>query len=98
MDHAVPYNLHNDEADDVQPHGQVAQPTQALERSNTTAENTHNHGDNHGDNEAQLGSRQLRNDLAVTQDQHHDGTELLEGLGDVDGMPCLGTKHSQEEI
>lgn len=74
----------HDEADNVQPHRRISQPTQALQRSDHSQNHTDHHEDDHAGDEADALAGQLSNGLSTCKNQHGHSHELLERLGDVD--------------
>lgn len=89
---------HDNEARDIHPHREVANPSQALERSNTSADNTDNHDNDHADDKAESRSSKLRHDSSTSQNQDHDRAELLDGLRDVNSLACLFTEDSEVKV
>lgn len=71
-------NSHDNEAGDVHEHRKVAKPSQALERSNTSRDNTDNHYNDHADNEAESRPSKLGHDRSTSKNQDHDRAELLD--------------------
>lgn len=88
----------HDEADNVQPHRRISQPTQALQRSDHSQNHTDHHEDDHAGDEADALVGQLSNGLSTCKNQHGHSHELLERLGDVDEVTGFLAVYTEEGI
>lgn len=91
-------NHDDDEGDDVDPDGQVGEPTDTLQRSDATENHADHHEDDETGDEANLFARQLSNGCTAAENQDGNRHELLNGLGDVDEVTSEWTVNSEVGI
>jgi hypothetical protein len=91
-------NHADDEVDDIEPDGGIADPADLAQASNETASHADSHDDDHHGDEADLGVGDLLDVESLAKNQDRDREELLEGLGDVDEVSHLPAVESQERV
>lgn len=72
--------LRNEENEQVDPHSEVCEPTESLQCSDLANDHTRSHEDNKADNEADASFRDLRDRLAVRENEDGDREQELNCL------------------
>jgi hypothetical protein len=90
--------LRNKENKQVDPHSKVCEPTESLQSSDLANNYTRSHEDNKADDEADASFRDLRDGLAVRENEDGDREQELNCLQDIDTMPCPSAVNSEEAV
>lgn len=97
-------NSHAEDKDEhVQPDGEVGEPAEALQSSDLANDHTSGHEDDEADDEAKAASaiwtsRDLRDGLAIAENENSHGKEQLDGLQRVDEVARPGPEDTEESI
>lgn len=90
---------HGDEhANQVEPDSKIGNPTELLEGTNLTNEETNNGPDQTADNKAEFELGDLRQSLSVGDDNQTNVENKLDTLQDVDQVAHPGTKETETEV
>ncbi len=90
--------LHDEEADNVQPHRPIGKPTHPLQAPYGASQDAEDGEDDKAGNVADGSIRKLANDLAATENQDGNSHELLERLRNVDEVSRLFAKDAEERV